>query len=72
MPKISGVNISEHIQIDKAVVQRRDQNVGHGMGKLVKKMIVAGGVYDNVSVLARQILDRLRQPLPGSAGVVCR
>jgi hypothetical protein len=46
----------ENVEIDHAVVERRDQRIGHGVGEAGEKRVRAGGIDDDE---VAGILDRL-------------
>jgi len=49
------IDMAEHVEVDKAVVERRDQRVGHGMGK-AREIAVGSRRVDHDKVVG--ILDR--------------
>lgn len=68
--KAGGIDVSEDIEVDEAVVQRRDQGVGHRMNQPHQEVILAGGVdHDGVAGL-RQTFDRLSQGLAACGALV--
>ena len=54
-----GIDRAEHVEIDEAVVERRDQRVGHRMGEPHQIAVVAGRIDDDEIV---GVLDRSRSP----------
>jgi hypothetical protein len=52
-----GIDAAEHFEIDKTVVERRDQRVGQGMRKPHQIIIVTGGIDDDHAASACQRID---------------
>ena len=54
------IDVAEHVEVDEAVIERRDQRVGHRVRQPRQIVVVAGRVDDDVAVIGRQGLDRVR------------
>ena len=59
--EIDRVERAEHVEIDEAVVERRDQRVGHRMGEPHQIGVAAGRVDHHHVVAVLDRADRLRE-----------
>ena len=53
------IDHAEHVEIDEAVVERRDQRIGHGVGEPHQIGIGARGIDDDEVVALLDRADRL-------------